>query len=296
MIVVIGEALVDLVPGSDGPRAVPGGSPFNVAAGLGGLDIPVTLRTEFGDDEYGALLRSFLTERGVHADVSPADRTGTATVRIVGGEAEYDLDLPWTLPTAPLPAATRWLHVGSLATLIEPGRVAVEDAVREAVTRGIPVSYDPNLRPGEPVDVEAVRGLAAMCDVVKLSAADASLLDPTNGPAQVARSLLAGRTGLVVLTSGSAGASAYSGAGLDVRVPSPQVRVVDTIGAGDAFCSGMLAALHHGVTGRVGDVASMSAEAMERLLRAASEVAARTCTRAGAGAPLRAELGPTWPA
>ncbi|MEV7066354.1 PfkB family carbohydrate kinase [Streptomyces collinus] len=87
--------------------------------------------------------------------------------------------------------------------------------------------------------------------------------------------------GLVLITFGSRGAWA---ADRDARVhaPAPAVRVVDTVGAGDAFTAGALAHRHR--TGRLSreGVDHLGAGELARLLSYAVEIAADTCTRADA--------------
>ena len=70
MFIVVGESLVDLV-GQRGGRTLaahPGGSPANVALGLGRLGVPVTLKTRLGRDSLGEMIRGHLEASGVRVD------------------------------------------------------------------------------------------------------------------------------------------------------------------------------------------------------------------------------------
>jgi fructokinase len=90
----------------------------------------------------------------------------------------------------------------------------------------------------------------------------------------------------VVLTRGSAGAVGFpAGGGEPVECPAPAVRVVDTVGAGDAFTAGLLSGL--AAAGALGTLASGSPDrgAVLAALRHAVTVAAATCTHRGATAP-----------
>lgn len=269
---VLGEALVDLVPNDDGTvRPVAGGSPLNVAVGLAAAGVPVTLHTALGSDEYGDLVRAHLAERGVGLEALDVDRTGTARVRLTEGEASYELDLVTELPVPDLSGATG-LHVGSVSALAEPGAAAVLAAVDRAHELGVPVSYDPNLRPGTgpAEDADAVRRLAARAHLVKLSDDDAALLAPGEDPEEVAAGLLGGHTELVVLTRGADGALAFSEVNslhVAAHVAAAPVTVVDTIGAGDAFMGGLLAA---------GD------RTLRERLEAAAKAAGACCAQPGA--------------
>lgn len=301
MIVVVGEALVDVVVDADGDTSeTPGGSPLNVAVGLARLDVPATLLSQIGHDTRGGVLVRHLETSGAEVVALPTTngRTAVATARLdPAGVASYDFELDWTLPRQDLPAA-HLLQVGSLGALLDPGRDAVLDLVDQAVAREVPVSYDINLRESFVDDLERVQRqvseLAARCTVVKLSDEDASVLDPTRAPLDVARSLLEGeRTRLVVLTAGAEGATALAPEG-EVSAKPRQVEVVDTVGAGDAFMAATLAQLHELGAYR-GPASTPTAEDLERVLRGAVEAAAVTCERRGANPPRRAELPSGWP-
>ncbi len=279
MIVVVGESLVDVSP--DGTSSV-GGSPLNVAVGLARLEVPVLLVTELGDDADGRRVAGHLHAAGVEVEATPSPRTASARV-LAGEEPTYDLDVTWSLPGQELQACDA-LHVGSLGTVLEPGRDSVVDLVEQAWARDVFVSYDPNVR--DPLledpdqgrgDVEAIAGRAAL---VRLSEQDVALLWPGADPGDIAGSLLDGEsTRLVVLTRGAAGASAFT-AEYRVDVPAPVVTVVDTVGAGDAFTAGVLAHLYE--DGSFSRGLPETVEALEALLTAGVVAAAECCTHAGA--------------
>jgi fructokinase len=301
VIVVVGESLVDVVDDPSGPRETVGGSPLNVATTLAGLDVPTILITEVGRDERGARIVAQVADSGAElvAPPSPTGRTATATVSLVQGEATYDFDIGWALPHQELPQCDA-LHVGSLGTVLEPGRTSVLDLVEQAWARDVFVSYDPNVRAplvADPVqawgDVEA---LAARAHLVKLSVEDVAVLHPGADPEDIARSLLQGdRTEIVLLTEGSSGATGFTG-DLRVHVPAAEIDLVDTVGAGDAFTAACLAVLYEdGAFDTYGRGLPADRPRLERLLRAAVEVAGITCSRPGAAAPTRPELRPEWP-
>jgi fructokinase len=302
MIVVVGESLVDVVDDPEDPRETVGGSPLNVATTLAGLDVPAILITEVGHDERGRRIVDHVEESGAEliAAPSPTGRTATATVSLREGQASYTFDLGWSLPHQELPACDA-LHVGSLGTVIEPGRNSVLDLVEQAWARDVFVSYDPNVRApfvDDPAQAwRDVESLAARAHLVKLSDQDVDILQPGADPEDIARSLLDGdRTEIVLLTHGGEGAVGFVG-DLAVRVPALPVEVVDTVGAGDAFMAACLAVLLEGSAfGPHGAGVPTDPERLERMLRAAVEVAGITCSRPGAAAPRRPELRPDWPA
>ena len=301
MIVVVGEALVDVVAGPE-TRETVGGSPLNVATTLAGLDVPTMLITEVGHDRRGHRIVEQVEGSGAELIAAPSrtGRTATATVTLESGEATYDFDIGWALPHQELPQCDA-LHVGSLGTVLEPGRDSVLDLVEQAWARGVFVSYDPNVRAplvADPVQAwRDIESLAGRAQLVKLSDQDVAVLHPGADPEDIARSLLQGdRTELVLLTLGGDGAVAFA-EDLVVRVPALAVDVVDTVGAGDSFMAATLAVLYEdSAFDSHGGGVPADAVRLERLLGAAVEVAGITCSRPGAAAPSRSELRPDWPA
>ena len=301
MIVVVGESLIDIA--ADGETV--GGSPLNVAVALGRLEGPTLLITEVGGDARGAAVVEHVQGSEIELIAAPTHdgRTSTATVGFDDdGQPVYDLDISWHLPHQELPHCDA-LHVGSLGTVLEPGRESVLDLVEQAWARDVFVSYDPNVRAPLAGSGEAWRDVESLADrshLVKLSDQDIELLHPGADPDDIARSLLTGeRTELVIRTRGADGAVGYvedGGGVLVVEVPGVPVEVADTVGAGDAFTAGVLAVLLE--TRSFGDFGAgipRGPERLRALLQAASEVAALSCARPGAAAPPRSRLRPGWP-
>lgn len=302
MFVVVGEALVDLV-GQRGGRtftALPGGSPANVALGLARLGVPVTLTTRLGRDEFGEMVASHLEASGVAVDTGPDPRGGTslAIATLAAGVASYDFRIEWdpgSLP--PLPVEAVCLHTGSLATVLPPGDEAVVELVRRERERGrVTVSYDPNVRPALVGDAERARAgieaLVALSDVVKVSDEDLNWLYPQEQDDDVARRWLATGPALVVVTRGGAGVYAVTHQ-LEVHTPAVPVDLVDTVGAGDSFTSGLLEGL--GRADLVGAerrdaMASTDEPTLASIVQRASLIAAITCSRPGADPPTRSEV------
>jgi fructokinase len=304
VIVVAGEALIDVVVDHDGDSSeTPGGSPLNVAVGLARLEVPATLISQVGHDARGGVVVQHVTGSGAEIVAVPtaSGRTSVATAHLdEGGAASYDFDLEWNLPSQELPPCHA-LHVGSLGTVLEPGRASVLDLVEQACARDAFVSFDANLRESFVDDRARTRRqvleLGARCTLVKLSDEDADLLAPGADPDDFARSLLDGeRTRIVLLTRGPDGATAFTTEG-EVSVRPRQIEVVDTVGAGDAFMAGTLAQLWDlDAFRQLGPGLPVGQDDVARLLRGAIEVAAITCERRGANPPRRQELPAGWPA
>jgi fructokinase len=302
MFVVVGEALVDLV-GQRGGRtfvAHPGGSPANVALGLARLGVPVTLLTRLGRDAFGEMISAHLKTSGVRVDPGPDDgfATSLAIASLAAGIASYDFRIDWDLTNlAPLPVEARCLHTGSLATVLPPGSHRVADLMEREHERGrVTVSYDPNVRPALLGDAARARPgierLVALCDVVKVSNEDLRWLYPDRTDEDVARGWLAAGPALVVVTRGDAEVYAVC-AGLELRRPAAAIDLVDTVGAGDSFTSGLLDGLHRadliGGARRVA-LAAIDESTLASVVDSAALVAAITCSRPGADPPTRGEV------
>jgi fructokinase len=138
----------------------------------------------------------------------------------------------------------------------------------------VAVSYDPNLRRAPTSDERArIVDLVSLSRVVKFSEDDAGLFDPGTSPEALAKSWLHLGPDIVIVTRGALGAVGVVRGGGRIEVPAAGGgRVVDTIGAGDAFTAGLIHALVDG-------------EDLAAALELASVVARRTCERAGADPP-----------
>ncbi|MCW2842026.1 MAG: carbohydrate kinase [Aeromicrobium sp.] len=292
---VIGEALVDVVEraGRD-PEPHAGGSPFNVAVGLARLDVPTVLAAQVGDDRYGDGLRWHLTDSGVTlAALGPTpERTSTARATLADdGSASYVFDLTWNPGALPDPTGFEAVHVGSLGTLIEPGADLLRQLVTSADALGVPVSFDPNIRlTVEPDDgrwQEVFAAITPHASIIKMSDEDAATLFPGERPADIATRLSADH-GIVAITLGGEGSIVAAGGTL-VTVPPADVRVVDTIGAGDSFMAAMLswcATYDWPAAGELDEVE------LTDLAMYASSAAAITCSRPGADPPHTSDLTP----
>jgi fructokinase len=181
------------------------------------------------------------------------------------------------------------LHVGTLGLVLEPTGTTIERLV-QAASADVLVMLDPNCRPSATRDPAAFRRridrIARRADVVKASEDDLRFLDPSATPDTVIDRFLELGVRVVLRTDG--GGSVEIRTSTDrVSVPVPRVEVVDTVGAGDAFGGGFLAAWAAAGHGRV-ELASI-----DRVVEAvtfAIRVAGVTCARAGADPPTLAEL------
>ncbi|AXJ08656.1 carbohydrate kinase [Arthrobacter sp. PM3] len=288
-VLVIGEALVDIVVSPRGTVEHPGGSPANVAYGLGRLGADTALLTSIGDDHHATAIEKHL--RGAGVSLLPGSkgrgRTATATAVLASdGSAQYDFDIRWDLPRIAPATLPKVLHTGSIATFLAPGAAAVRELLEQSHERCV-VTYDPNIRPallGSQFEAKTLfEELVPFTEVVKLSDEDARWLYPRLSLEDISQRILDLGAGLVAVTIGAEG-SLLTTAGTRVAVPSVQSAVVDTIGAGDSYMS----ALIYGLLMRGAD--GLAPSVLESLGRMASKAAAITVRRAGAQPPTSEEL------
>ncbi|MFI5697333.1 carbohydrate kinase [Kribbella sp. NPDC051586] len=309
-VLVIGEALVDIVGtaakttrnGNGKGKAIPGGFAANVAVGLARMGVPTELVARFGTDQYGDLLGAHLFGNGVQlapGTVDPAFRTSTATATLdAEGVASYQFDMTWDPPALSLTRGCPAIHTGSIATMLEPGATAIHRFLESVADQPVTVTLDPNARPAITPDPAvawtAVRKLAALSDLVKLSDEDCAFFRPGMSLDDIAAELLTEkRTQCVVVTRGGEGAIGVS-RDVRVEVQAPAIEVVDTVGAGDS----LMAALITGLLKRdlLGErrLAGLTSEDLRDVVDYAVKAAAITCTRHGADPPTQAEHAARW--
>lgn len=295
--IVVGEALIDIVHGPAGTAEYPGGSPLNVAYGLGRLGISTGLLTALGNDTRAAALLAHLQAAGVHTlpGAHRLHRTSTATATIdADGTASYTFDLIWDLQQVVLPEVPRLLHIGSIAGFLDPGGAAVLALAGQMRDRCL-ISFDPNIRPSllgsRQASQQRFEDLAAFSDVLKLSEEDAAWLYPDTPLEKAARHILDLGPALVVLTLGGRGAHLTTSF-MSLKVPAFHTTVADTIGAGDSYMAALIMGLLTETNPCPGkpDMKVLSAATLGRLAGTAARAAAITVSRTGATPPTIAEL------
>jgi fructokinase len=305
MIIIAGEALIDMAPsmleGKTAYVAHPGGSPYNVAMGIGRLGEQVEFLGRFSTDGFGQLLKSHIAKShvGLHHAVEGPELTTLALVTPTpSGEffsfycqntADTQLkpaDLPAELPGGAM------LHFGSISLLLEPTASTLGGLMQREKGQRL-ISLDPNVRPfliqDKAAYIKKLEGWLKCADLVKVSEADIRWMYPGQSLGDIAQSWKTHGAALLVVTMGGDGAFAMHGGQL-IEVKSPKVKVVDTVGAGDTFMAGLLSWLHFYGLGTRSSLEALSTEQVSQLLSFAAKVAAINCTRAGADPPWKEEL------
>jgi len=292
-VLVIGEALIDIVERDSGLEEHVGGSPLNVAIGLARLNVDVTFATEFAADRHGELIGAHLADAGITTvQTADATRTSTARARIgADGSASYSFDLDWRFAQPPASAGFSVVHVGSIGALRLPGAAAVLDLI-EALPETVLVTFDPNIRPAllperRPTR-ELVESYARRAAIVKLSDEDAEWLYPGRPTSAPARLLKAGAR-VVVVTHGATGSAIHTADGF-LHIDPLSAVVTDTIGAGDAYMSGLIGAIVRRQSVAAAARGKLGASDLEEIGRVAAAAAGITVGRAGAVPPTEHEL------
>lgn len=306
MILSCGEALIDMLPrkttsAEEAFAPYPGGAVFNTAIALGRLGAPAGFLCGLSSDLFGEMLMASLAESGVNTDLAVISGRPTtlAFVRLVDGQATYAfydentagrMLTPEDLPD--LPDEVEALFFGGISLVVDPSGSAYEALQAREADRRVTM-IDPNVRPGFITDEKAYRAridrMIGNADLVKMSDEDLRWLYGEGSLEDRARAVLERGAKAVFVTEGASGASAYA-AETSVRVTANKVKVVDTVGAGDTFNAGVLAALHRaGVLNKAG-VTSLDADVLRAALELGAKAAAVTVSRAGANPPWAREL------
>ncbi|GAA0511865.1 fructokinase [Saccharopolyspora subtropica] len=307
MIVIGGEALVDLVPdpstadGELGPlHPLLGGGPYNVAVALGRLGIPAAFFARLSTDQFGDKLLARLRDSNV--DVGLVQRgPEPTTLAVVGlaedGSARYSFHTEGTaaplVEARELPDDTQAVCLGTLGMVLEPGASVYEEVLFREAGRGRFVALDPNIRADLIADADAYRARFASwlpsVGLLKVSDDDAAWLADGGDVLAAARDWQRRGPAAVVLTRGADGLTAVTADG-EVSVPGVRAEVADTIGAGDTVQAALLAWLHRHDALAADRVRRLDRAQWEQALRFAAAAAAVTVSRPGAEPPWATEL------
>jgi 2-dehydro-3-deoxygluconokinase len=265
-VVTLGETMVLLLAEQSGPmreattfRRYIAGAESNVTIGLQRLEHATGWMSRIGDDEFGRAIIFRLRGEGVDTshvrtdadaptgivirerrDVGPIEqvyyRRGSAASRL----SPDDLDPPYL-------TQAKFLHLtGITPALSASARETVFAAAELARQSGVSVVLDPNYR-SKLWDAETFRqvvcDLASRCDILLPGREEAELLTGSSDPHRAARELRGLGPSTVVVKLGADGAMALTDDGLTHAPGQTVERVIDPVGAGDAFAAGFLAGL-----------------------------------------------------
>ena len=318
MIVVIGEALIDLIEdksASGSYQAVVGGANANVAIALARAGVKQQLLARISTDAFGQKIRKRLIENNVGLDfaVSASEPTSLAIASISAqGIASYSFyvnetaDWGWSeteLPTLEtmLEIGATALQYGCLAMAMPPGNAAIEAWAKSFFEADIlTLSHDVNVRPALGFDPQKERArierINSFSHVIKASDDDINWLyglERGSNYDQIAWDWIGQSSRLVFVTKGEAGVSIYRTGGIRLDLPARKVPVQDTVGAGDTFCATVLAQLeklHALGASPFSKLEQISNEQLVELARVSTVAASMACEKTGAEPPTQAEL------
>jgi fructokinase len=294
---VVGEVLIDLIPNGDQYFAVVGGGPANTAKALANLGVKTHFIDGISTDNYGQMAKAELLSANVLLDYAKYSTKPTCTAKVklsksgiasyefvIEGTATFDFSDLW-LPD-PQSLKPSLLHIGTLATIIEPG-ASVLFKWAQSVAQVSLIVFDPNIRPAvlrnRDEYVKKAEKWLSISSAVKVSDEDLNWLYPGKAIVKVVNQWLEVGVQLVVVTLGDKGIVAYR-KNEQISVDAIKVDVADTVGAGDTVGAVLVEAIvNNGLDKLTGEV-------LETMLNRAAKAAAITVSRTGANPPSKKEI------
>ena len=294
---VVGEVLIDLIPHGSEHVAVVGGGPANTAKALAKLGVKTYLIDGVSNDEYGQMAKAELLSDNVLLDYVQFSNKPTCTAKVTlskSGSATYEFVIE---DTATFDFSHQWLpdpqninpsllHIGTLATIIEPGASILFDWAQR-VAHVAPIVFDPNIRPAvlgnRDEYVKKVEKWVAISSAIKVSDEDLKWLYPGKTINEIVNKWLEVGVELVIVTLGDKGITAFR-KNEEIFVDAVKVVVADTVGAGDTVGAVLVEAIvNNGLD-------KLSGEVLKTMLNRAVKAAAITVSRTGANPPSKEEI------
>ena len=259
MILSIGEILVDVFNDGKTETVFPGGAPFNVAANIASFGGDVLFCGAIGKDEYGSFLKQYISNISLNSNIEELKDKDTtiAKVTLKDGErsfafirdngADYHLSLS-SIENIKLPNKVI-VHIGSLMLSYKEGFDFFFKALEYYKNKGHLISFDVNYRDDIFSDTETAKKIFITClskaDIIKFTDDELRLL-ANESDLEIALKRLTNPHQIVVVSLGKNG-SMLSYNNRIIKVPSNEVKPIDTTGAGDAFYSYFLYELDKGL-------------------------------------------------
>jgi len=294
---VVGEVLIDLIPDESNYVAVVGGGPANTAKALAKLGVKTYFIDGISNDEYGQMAKAELLSTNVLLDYVQYSNKPTCTAKVTlssSGSASYEFVIK---DTATFDFSDQWLpdpqslkpsllHIGTLATVIEPGASILFEWA-QSVAHLAPIIFDPNIRPAvlgnRDEYVKKVEKWVAISWAVKVSDEDLNWLYPGKVIDEIVNRWLEVGVHLVVVTLGEKGIIAYR-MNEQISVDAVKVVVADTVGAGDTVGAVLVEAIVKN------SLDKLTGEVLKTMLNRAAKAAAITVSRTGANPPSTDEI------
>ena len=308
MILVIGEALIDLIENRYQPgafNAIVGGANLNVATALAKRGSDHTFYARMSNDRFGQIIREKLTTNNVNYENSLITQENS-TLAIVSlneaGVPNYSFyvngtsDWGWTKEELPTQEQIKekqinCIQFGCLTMAMEPGNLVIEEWARNL--KEVTISHDINIRAALGFDPEKekarVERTNAFSHIIKASDEDIDWLYQNQRSVNQVAQEWANHGKIVLITRGSDGTSIFTKQNKRKDVPTRKINVVDTVGAGDTFCANLLGQLQdNNYLGT--DLNQIPIEELTNYVYIAGIAASITCERAGCEPPTQEDL------
>ena len=318
MIVVIGEALIDLIEDKSTAgryQAVVGGANANVAIALARAGAKQQLLARISSDAFGQKIRQRLVDNkvGLTYAIDATEPTSVAIASIgASGGASYSFyventaDWGWTkdeLPTQQTMATigATALQFGCLTMAMPPGNAVIEAWAKDFFDQDLlTLSHDVNVRPALGFDKDKERArverVNSFSHLIKASDDDINWLyglEPGSNVDQIAWDWIGDSSKIVFVTKSGDGVSIYRKDKTKLDVPSRKVEVQDTVGAGDTFCANTLAQLQNMDalgSGAFERLVALTDKQLVEIARVSGVAASMACEKTGAEPPTDTEL------
>ena len=251
-----------------------GGSPLNIAVGCARLGVNTSLLTAVGNDKVGEFIVNFLNTEGVSTHCIPIKNQSRSSAVVLGIEPPDKFPLVFYRDNAADSQISiddvikaqvedyKILLINGTALNIEPSRSATFFAAEVAKKNGVRLVLDLDFRADQWHDYRAfglmVRAIlpkvniaigteeeimaATLSSASQITIKDQQISAPEiTGDIQASiEQLLSSGIEILIVKRGKYGASIYKADGSHEEVPGFPVKVLNVLGAGDAFASGFL--------------------------------------------------------
>lgn len=285
----IGETLLDIIFKNDQPQAAkPGGAMLNSTVSLGRIGLPVSLVSEYADDDIGRMIDKFLHSNGVGTDYIDHYRDGKTALAIAmlneKNDASYTFykNYPEKRLEMDFPDIQKddIILCGSIYAITQEIRMRFRDFISGSKEKGAIVIYDPNFRAAHAAELDKLKPLIVenmkMARLIRGSDEDFSTIFGSR-TADEAWEAISSYCSCMVYTASAEGVfvrtTGYSG-----KFPVRKIKPVSTIGAGDNFNAGMIAAIYRNNIS-AGDLATMGESMWSKVVSAGVDFASDVCMR-----------------
>ncbi len=257
----IGETVLDVIFKEGQPQAAKaGGSVLNSVVSMGRMGLPVSFISEYGADDVGDIIDSFLNKNGVNTSSVHRYEDGKTTLALAflneRNDAHYSFykDYPSRRLNIEFPHLQQddILQFGSFYAIWPEIRTQIRKFVQASHDSGALVVYDPNFRKSHLDKLSALKPLIIenmrMAGLVRASDEDFRNIFRVNSPDE-AWDIVRNYCNCLVYTASTEGVYVRTGS-FSGRFPVKSIMPVSTIGAGDNFNAGMITSIYRNGIGR----------------------------------------------